>query len=448
MNSIESFVEKNYERYEEELFELLRIPSISPVPGFEKDILECAEAFSKLMNSAGIKTKVYQTNGNPIVYGETEYKEGRTTILFYGHYDVQPEGDVGLWDSPPYEPEVRNDRIYARGIGDNKGQIFSHIKGYEVYNKMFGKANINLKYILEGEEESGSEQLRAFSEDHKEMLKADVTIWSDANMHISGRPVIILGLKGISYLKINVKGPSRDIHSQFAAVLPNPIWKLITVLNSLKDKNGHVLVPGFYEDTEPPSNEVLQAIKRIPGKLTDYTDDWGVTETLSNNEIEDFYLRYMYEPTLNCGCISAGNPTSSKNVVPHEAAAWLDIRTVPNQKHTEICRKVKNFISSLEVPDIEVSCFGIDPAYTPLDNPFISTIIGVLQSVWKKEPIIFPALGGSGPFHVFNVVIGAPCIMVPFADSQQHDHGPNESMPIRNIKSGISTSAKLIQSLS
>jgi len=445
MNGFESYIDRNYQRFEDELFDLLRIKSISPVAGFEHDIQKCAEAFAKTMNEAGIAARVYQTEGNPIVYGETEQREGRPTVLIYGHYDVQPEGDLALWDSPPYEPEVRNGRIYARGAGDNKGQIFAQIKGYEVYRATLGEPDINLKYILEGEEEAGSVQLGPFAQRYKDMLKADVTIWSDAGTHVSGRPIALLGLKGLGSVKIRVQGPCRDIHSQFSSVLPNPVWKLTKILSSLKDEKGNVLVPGFYEGVKVQSEAAREAIRRIPGSVSDYTEDWQVSEVLHDADMEEFYTRYMFEPTLNCGCIYAGNPAAAKNIVPHEASAWLDIRTVPNQSAEKIIQNVKDYIDSLGISGVEVTGYGIDAAYTPIDNPFVAPTLEVLREVWQKEPILYPALGGSGPFHVFNMTIGAPCIMVPYADAEQHDHGPNESFSVESCKLGIRASAELIR---
>lgn len=445
MSSFKSFINENYERFQDELFELLRIPSVSPVPGFDKDIRACAEAFAKQMNAVGIRAKVYSTAGNPIVYGETEQLPERPTILIYGHYDVQPEGELSLWDSAPYEPEVRNGRIYARGVGDNKGQVFSHIKAYEVYKAVDGEPKVNLKYILEGEEENGSVQLALFAKEYADMLKADVTIWSDANVHASGRPIALLGLKGMGQVKITVAGPCRDIHSQFSSVLPNPVWKLTKILSSLKDEKGNVLVPGFYEGVIKPGEAEREAIRAIPGTLSDYMDDWKVTELLHNVDREAFYTRYMFEPTLNCGCISAGNPAASKNIVPYAATAWLDIRSVPAQDTASICKKVADYIYSLGIEGVTVEYGSNDAAYTPMDNHFVQPVLEVLREVWPEEPILYPALGGSGPYHVFNTIIGAPCIMVPYADIEQHDHGPNESLPVELYKRGIETSAALIR---
>lgn len=443
--SVRDVIEQAYLRFQEEFFTLLRIPSISPVPGYEADVMHCAQQFAHYMNEVGIQTKVYETEGNPIVFGQTEQKPGRPTILIYGHYDVQPEGDVSLWDSNPYEPEIRNGRIYARGTGDNKGQIFAHVKGYEVYKSAYGEPNVNLKFMIEGEEESGSVQMHSFAEKYREMLKADVTIWSDAGLHTNGSPIVLLGLKGIASMKIHVKGPNRDIHSQFSSVLPNPVWKLTKILSSLKDEKGNVLVPGFYDGAIRPSEKAMDAIRAIPGTLQDYRDDWGVDELVHDVDKEQFYSRYMYEPTLNCGCICAGDPTASKNIIPYEASAWLDIRTVPNQTHVEVCEKIKDYILSLGISGVSVEYMGNSPAYTDMGNPFVQPTVDVLRQVWKREPILYPALGGSGPFHVFNVIIGAPCIMVPFADAEQHEHGPNESIPVECFKLGIETSVELLR---
>ncbi len=442
---MKKYIDDNYLRFQDELYSLLRIPSISPVSGYESEVFRCACAFAEMMNQTGIQTRIFNTSGNPIVYGETKQQPDKPTILIYGHYDVQPEGDKNLWISAPYEPEIRNGRIYARGVGDNKGQIFSHIKGYETYVATKGTPGINLKYIIEGEEEVGSPNLSIFAKEQKDLLKADVTIWSDANIHPTGRPIILLGLKGLTSIKITVKGPCRDIHSQFSSVLPNPVWKLTHILSSLKDNKGNVTVPGFYDNAQTPDLEELNVIKKIPGMLSDYMDDWNVSSLLHDVDMQQFYLRYMYEPTLNCGCIAAGNPQAAKNIVPSEATAWLDVRTVPGQDSKKIYELIRDFIYSLCIPGVEVTGSNLDAAYTSINNPYVDPAINVLRRVWEQEPILYPALGGSGPFYVFNTIIGAPCIMIPYADTEQHDHGPNESIPVELIKKGILTSAVLIE---
>lgn len=445
MSEFRSYIDANYETFEKELFELLRIPSVSPVSGFEKEVAQCAEVFAARMNELGIAAKVCPTAGNPVIYGETEQIPGRPTVLIYGHYDVQPEGDLANWDSDPYEPVVRNGRIYARGVGDNKGQIYSHIKGYQAYRAVYGEPKVNLKYILEGEEESGSANLAIFAEENREMLKADITIWSDANVHVSGRPIALLGLKGLASMKITVKGPCQDFHSQYSSVLPNPTWKLAKILSSLKDEKGNVLVPGFYDGCNTPGEAEMEAIRAIPGTLEDFTAGWQVNELLHGVDKISCYARYMFEPTLNCGCICAGNPAAAKNIVPYEAAAWLDIRTVPNQETADICKKIEEYICSLGIEGVSVQYSANNAAYTPLDNPFVQPALEVLREIWGEEPILYPALGGSGPYHVFNTIIGAPCIMLPYADAEQHDHGPNESLPVELYKRGIEASAALIR---
>lgn len=434
--------------YVEALAPLLRMKSISPVPGFESEVDRCAQAFADLMESSGIQSTVYQTDGNPIVFGQTPEQPGCRTILIYGHYDVQPEGDLQTWNSDPYEPEIRDGRIYARGVADNKGQIFAQIMGYEAFCKRFGVPKLNLKFLIEGEEESGSRALTSFAAAHKDLLRADLTLWSDGNYHNSGRPVMILGLKGITYCHLTASGPARELHSQYAAVVENPVWKLVKLLGSMKDEAGNVRIPGFYDDVIAPGEQELAYMREIPGGIDAYAKDWGLADLGEIRDSLTFYRKYMYEPTLNIGCIRAGNPAGGKNIVPAKAEAWLDIRLVPGQKSEDMARKVNAFVAASGIGGIEVECRGTDAAYTPVTIPYLEPIRNAVEDVWGQEPVVYPGHGGSGPFHVFNLMLNAPCIMVPYADAKQNDHGPNESLPVENLVKGIQTAAAWIQSLS
>lgn len=443
MREVFEYIDHNKQKILDELFDFVRIPSVSPLPEYKGKIRECAEFAAKILKNSGIHGSVMETTGNPVVYGESRQVPGRPTVLIYGHYDVQPEGALTEWNSDPYEPVIRDGRIYARGVGDNKGQIFAHIKAYEAYCAVNGEPNINLKYLLEGEEEIGSVSLGAFVETHKELLKADITIWSDSNIHASGKPLVILGLKGISSMKITVQGPESDVHSQWASVLPNPVWKLIQVLDALKDENGRVKILGFYEITEPGEKE-KQAIRKIPGDLKPFANLWKSPDFDGSMDSVEFFTKFMYEPTINIGCISAGNVSGTKNIVPKEASCWIDMRLGPGQDSEKMRQAFCDYIESLKIPGISVEGTGSDAAFTSLDNPFVGSVIQILKDMWE-EPIVYPGLGGSGPFSVFNNILGAPCVFVPFADADQHDHAPNESIPVDNLMLGIKIGATMIE---
>lgn len=443
MQNIYSYIDENKKRYLEELFEFVRIPSASPLPEYEDQIQACAQFAAKMMAQCGLKTTVYQTAGNPIVYGEGTQIPGRPTILIYGHYDVQPEGDCGEWDSPPYQPEIREGRIYGRGVGDNKGQIFAHIKAYEAYCSVCGAPGVNLKYMLEGEEEVGSISLAGFAETHRDLLKADVTIWSDSNVHTSGRPLVILGLKGISSMKITVRGPQIDVHSQWASVLPNPVWKLIRILSALKDENGRVRIPGFY-NYQGPGEKEQKAICQIPSDLTAFSELWGSEDFDPSISAEEFFTKYMYEPTLNVGCICAGNVRGSKNIVPAEASCWIDMRLGPGQDSAEMRQAFCDYVTGLGIGSVEIEGTGSDAAFTSLENPFVEPVLQIARESWGLEPIVYPGLGGSGPFHVFNHILNAPCVFIPFADADQHDHAPNENFRVESLMRGIGVAAEMI----
>ena len=439
-----NYIEAHRDQFFEELFDLVRIPSVSPLPDYAVQVNECAAFVAKIMEKCGLSSTVYKTEGNPVVYGEGKQIPGRPTVLVYGHYDVQPEGDHSAWESDPYEPEIRNGRIYARGIGDNKGQIFAHIKAYEAYCATKGDPGVNLKYLVEGEEEIGSTNLAPFVESHQDLLRADVTIWSDGNIHVSGKPVITLGMKGLNPIKITVKGPQADIHSQWASVLPNPVWSLIKILSSLKDDSGRVKIPGFYDDVTLPGKLEQDAIANIPSDLRPFVEFWDSPAFNGSMTAVEFFTRYMYEPTINIGCIHAGNVNGVKNIVPHEASCWIDMRLGPGQDSAKKRKDFCDYVNGLNIPEVEIAIYGADAAFTPLTNPFVPHVVEIIKDIWKENPIIYPAVGGSGPFSIFNNILGAPVIFVPFADALQNDHSPNENIPVENLMLGTKIAVAMI----
>ena len=444
MEKVFDYIERDRDVFLKDLFDLVRIPSVSPLPSYAEQIQEGAAFVAKIMEKCGLAASVYQTNGNPVVYGQSEQVSGRPTVLIYGHYDVQPEGDRAAWDSDPYEAVIRNGRVYGRGVGDNKGQILAHIEAYKAYCAVKGAPKINIKYLVEGEEEVGSINLAPFVEAHKEMLKADITIWSDGNIHVSGRPLITLGMKGLNPIKITVKGPEADVHSQWASVLPNPVWGLVKILSSLKDENGRVNIPGFYDDLIGPGELEKTAIQKIPSDIRPFADIWNSPAFDGKMDSVEFFSKYMYEPTINIGCITAGNVDGVKNIVPHEASCWIDMRLGPKQnsqkKRDDFCK----YVQMQGVPGVEISIHGSDAAMTPLTNPFVEPVVDIIREIWGEEPIVYPGIGGSGPFPVFNNILEAPCMMVPFADAQQNDHSPNESIPVENLMLGAKIAATMM----
>lgn len=444
MRELQKYIRSQENEYLSELFPLLRVKSISPLPNYKKEMQVCAEMFSACMQRAGIRAAVYETSGNPIVYGEALVDEQAPTLLIYGHYDVQPEGDRAMWQSDPFEPDLRDEKIFARGTGDNKGQIFAHIKGYQAYTKQYGMPRVNMKYLIEGEEETGSTSLLPFVQEHRDMLHADMTIWSDGNIHSSGRPVLILGLKGICYIKLTAAGPCRDLHSGYAPVVGSPVWRLVRLLNLLKDQNDRVTIPGFYEGIHAPSQEEREAIRSIPGALSDYQEDWGTTDLCGTATLEEFYEKYIYAPTLNIGCIQAGDVKNSKNIVPAHATAYLDIRVVPGQNPEKVIRSLRRWMDENGFCDIAMESQGISASFTPMDLPGVRVLKEIACDVWGKEPVLYPGLGGSGPFTVFNDHLGAPCVMLPYAEADQHEHGPNENLSIDGLLKGIEASAEII----
>ncbi len=437
-------IDRSSGEYLELLSGLVRIAGVSPLPESAPELRRCAEAFADILRESGLKSRVYESGGSPVVYGETEQLPGRKTVLIYGHYDVQPAGDPAAWQSPPFEPELRDGRLYGRGVGDNKGQILAHVMAFRAYCRVRGLPDLNLKYLIEGEEEIGSVHLGDFVAAHKELLKVDVTIWSDGNVHFSGRPVVMLGMKGINPIKITVRGAASDVHSQWAPVLPSPVWELVRLLSSMRDGNGRVTIPGFYDGVDEGGEREAEAIRAIPSDVERSADFWKSPLFDRTVSSEEFFRRYLYEPTLNIGCISAGKPDGVKNIVPAEASVWMDMRLAPGQNGEERRKAFRDYVNSFGIPGLELSVYGADAAVTPMDDPFVRCTLDIIAERFGKEPIVYPSMGGSGPFSVFNCILGAPVVFVPFADSLQNDHAPNESVPVENLITGIKIAAEML----
>lgn len=450
----QEYIDAHFEEYLEEIMKIARIPSISPIPGYEQNIRDCAEAVRSLMEKCGISAYVCPSpigKGSPIVYGKTPYVEGAPGYIIYGHYDVQPEGDHRLWESDPFEPTRRNGRIYARGIGDNKGQILSHVIGYDACRKTIGLPHLNLTYLIEGEEESGSHVLKEFILSHKDdLLSGNIaTMFSDTSMNSFGDPLIVLAIKGITAVHLTVKGPDVPVHSMWSSEMESPVWALTRVLDGMKDADGHVRIKGFYDDTIGPDEHELALIDELPDERKYWADTWHDPAFKADSRTKrEFYERYMFETTMNIGCIYAGNPDGSKNIVPDQAEAWIDIRLARGAQPEHMIRVVQNYLDSCHVPGLTAEFTGIPAGYSPLDHPCIPPVKEALEEAFGRKAFIYSGQGGSGPFYLFNDVLKAPVIQFPFADSQQHDHGYNESVPEDILRKGMKTVSILIGKLS
>ena len=446
MSKIFSYIEDNQQRFLDELFVLLRQKSISTI---DDGVQECAALLAQIMEQTGIKTTIYQTPRHPVVYGEMLVDPAAPTLLVYGHYDVQPPEPLELWHSEPFEPEVRDGKIYGRGTSDNKAQLFAHIKGMEAYLKCCGKPPVNVKYLFEGEEEIGSPNLNAFAAEHKDLLKSDVAIFSDSHIHESGRPMIVLGLKGLCFVEVTLTGANRDLHSMKAASVPNPLWRMVGLLDSLKGEDGFVKIDGFYDDVRPLLELEVQAVEKIPQDQESILRDLGLTSLLEGRTGSHYYYNLIFEPTCNLAGIYGGYMgEGSKTVLPNKVTAKIDMRLVPDQDPDDIYEKFKTHLTAHGYGDAEVRHFGmIWPSRTPIDNPYVQMAADAVTTAWGEEPVIFPGIGGGGPNYVFTDTLNTPCIVVPFAGHDQNNHAPDENMDVQYYLNGIKTAAALLDKL-
>lgn len=445
IDAIKRSVGRNKARYLQELGELVRQPSVSTTG---EGVSRCAELLASYMRSLGISTRIYPTGGHPVVFGETGPDVGKT-LLVYGHYDVQPPDPLDEWQSPPFEPQVRNGKMYGRGTSDNKGQLFAHLKGLEAYRELFGEPPFKIKYIFEGEEEIGSPHFEPFVLEHRDLCEGSVAVFSDSHYHESGRPALILGLKGMLYLELTVRELAGDCHSMKAAALPSAAWRLVTLLSTLKGEDGVVKIEGFYDGVRPPLPEEIEAVESIPCDPEAILKAHGAKKLLVNRSGTDYYYNMAFEPTCNiAGIVSGYTGKGSKTVLPAEARAKIDIRLVPDQTPGDILEKFLDHLRKHGFDDVEVRHEqGFLPSRTMVTDPYVTLARTVVTEVWGQEPVIHPGIGGAGPNYVFTDHLRVPCIVIPFAAADQANHAPNESLDLRGFELGVVTSAAMIRRL-
>ena len=440
-----SYIDSQREVFLEDLFQLLRQRSISTQ---DDGVQECAELLARQMREAGIEATVMPTPRHPIVYGEVG-PDGAPTILIYGHYDVQPPEPLELWESDPFNPVIRDGKIFARGASDNKGQLFAHVKAVQAYLKVLGKLPLKVKFIFEGEEEISSPSLEPFVASHKDLLKTDVCIFSDSHVQENGRPLVVLGLKGMLYVQITLKGANRDLHSMRAAAVPSPVWRLIHLLSTLRGEDGLVRIPGFYDDVRPLLPEEIAAVEAIPCDKDALCADLGIPALLQNRNGDDYYKNMIFEPTCNIAGLKAGyQGVGAKTVLPCTATAKLDLRLVPDQKPERILELLKDHLAKNGYADAEIEPLGfLTPSRTPITHPLVEVARDAVADAYGVDPYICPGIGGAGPNYIFEKHLGVPCITIPFAAADQNNHAPNESMIVDGYFNGIKTGASLIHKI-
>lgn len=448
--SVHKYIDDNKQRFQEELFEFLRIPSVSARSEHKQDTQKAAEWFAERARQIGLNVTVHQTAGHPIVVAEyRDADENAPTVLIYGHYDVQPAEPLDLWDSPPFEPAVREGRIYARGSVDDKGQVFLHLKAIEAYLKN-GKLPVNVIVVCEGEEEVGSDNLLPFIEQHAADLKCDAIVISDTSMHAADVPSLDASLRGLAYLEIHVDGPGTDLHSgQYGGGVVNPATALARIIASMHDENWHGTIEGFYDDVDDA--KVFRAeLARLPWSDEEFKHETGA-HTLAGEKDYTTIERVLVRPTIEVnGLLSGYTGEGSKTVLPAHAMAKVSCRLVPNQDPDKIAELVKKHVEKVAPEGVRVevkNLHGGKPWRANVKGPLYEAGAAAVEMAFGKAPV-FGGSGGSIPIvPEFERILKAPAMLMGFGLPGENAHAPNEWLSIDQFEKGTHASAELLSLL-
>ncbi|HEX5150557.1 MAG TPA: dipeptidase [Parafilimonas sp.] len=443
MNDWKDYQQKNKDRFLNELLELLRIPSVSARSEHKDDMQRCAEAIQEKLKAAGVdKAEVYTTEGHPVVYGEKIIDVNKPTVLVYGHYDVQPPDPLELWHSGPFEPVIKDGKLYARGSADDKGQVYMHIKALETMTAT-NYLPTNIKFIIEGEEEIGSPNLAKFVKEHKGLLKADVILISDTAMLSLDTPSMDVGVRGLSYIEVEITGPNRDLHSGvYGGAVANPITILAKMIASLHDENNHITIPGFYDDVVESSDAERKLMAEAPYDEEEYKMDLGV-KALWGEKGYTTNERTGIRPTLEINGIWGGyTGEGAKTVLPSKAHAKISCRLVPHQKSDTITTLLINHLKSIAPPCVDIKIkidHGGEPYMTPIDSKGYKAAAKAIETTFGKQPIPVRG-GGSIPIcSLFEKELGIKIIFMGFGLDSDNLHSPNEKYDLANYYKGIET---------
>jgi acetylornithine deacetylase/succinyl-diaminopimelate desuccinylase-like protein len=450
--TVDDFVKRNETRFLDELLEFIRIPSISTLPERRPDVARAAQFVADALRRAGLENvELVPTDKHPLVYADWLGAPGKPTVLCYGHYDVQPPDPLELWNTPPFEPSIRDGNIYARGACDDKGQMYMHIKAVEALRDVYdGKLPVNVRFLIEGEEEVGGESISRYVPQHKQKLKADVALVSDTEMFADGVPTLCIGLRGLIYLEIEARGAARDLHSGvYGGAAPNAVYGLIELLAKAKDAEGHIHIPGLTDDVLPPAATELESWRRLPFSEDEFLRDQVGSSALTGEPEHSVLERVWARPTFEVHGIAGGFASAgAKTVIPAQAVAKVSVRVVPRQNPEKVVASVKKWVAANTPKGIqtEVRVLSASPAaaVNP-DHPAIAVAARVFGEVMGK-PTVFTRGGGSIPIvGEFATHLGIPTVLMGFGLPDDGLHSPNEKYRIANYYAGIRTLARFLE---
>ena len=452
MSSVEKYIQENANNFEEQLFHFLRIPSVSTDSKHKENVKKAAQFLIEQLNEIGLdKVTLHKTDGHPIITAEKCPHEDQPTVLIYGHYDVQPSDPDELWKTPPFEPTVIDGRVYARGASDDKGQSFTHVKAIEAYMKTGTDLPVNVKFILEGEEEIGSPNLIPFINANKELLECDMVLISDTAMFGEDQPSITYGLRGLAYMEVHVTGPNRDLHSGvFGGAVENPANALAEIIAKLKDEDGVIQIPGFYDDVEPMTDEMRDAYKKLPFDEEGYKKDLNL-KAVHGEKGYSTLERASARPSLDVNGLWSGyQGEGAKTVLPAKAGAKISMRLVPGQNPKNIAKLFTDYVKFLAPDTLTVEVeehHGGHPVVIDLDFYGLKAAAKAFEEVYNKD-VLFAREGGSIPIVAdFKKVLGVNSILMGFGQTKDALHSPNESFSLKDFHRGIQTSAKFFELL-
>lgn len=445
LDPVFAYIDARSDEYVARLMDYVRHPSIS---AHNIGIAEVSEMLVTQLRELGMEVEAIPSKGHPFVLGRYQVDPAKPTVLLYGHYDVQPPDPLDLWESPPFEPTIRNGRIYARGVGDNKGQHFAQIMALEAYLAVHGTLPCNVLLLLEGEEEIGSPQIADFVRENKERLKADFVVTADGPLHESGTATLTYGVRGIATFELRARTASRDAHSgNFGGVMPNAVWTLVHLLSTMKSADGEITIQGLCDQLLPPTQADLDAVAKLPVDIDTYMAEMGMTQ-LDAPKDRPFWDRLMFHPTLTINGLHGGyDGPGIKSVLPCSAVAKCDIRLVSPMTTEHVYACVKAHVAK-HAPDVEVIIHGsMPPSRTPMDDKWGQLIQIAISDARNETPLVYPSLGGSLPDYVFTQILGVPAYVMPYANADEANHAPNENMEISLFLKGIRTGASLLDRL-
>jgi acetylornithine deacetylase/succinyl-diaminopimelate desuccinylase-like protein len=447
MKDISDYIDSHFTEVLTGLRDLIRLRSVS-ARGTE--LPETARAIEVHFKDLGFDTELLSYgDAPPAVYAHLK-GASETTLLFYNHYDVQPEEPVKLWNSDPFELTERDGKLYARGVADDKGDIVSRLWAIRALLERDGTLPVSVKFFIEGEEEIGSPHLEVAMSRFKDLLSADACVWESGSMGHEGNPIIELGVKGMVYVELRTEGAKRDLHSSKAAVVESPLWRLIWALNTLKGPDERILIRGFYDDVRPPNPMEIEAIRTVPHRDVSMKKDLGLDRFVLGVEGEEFTRRLIMEPSLNVAGIHGGyTGTGSKTVLPREAFCKMDIRLVPDQDPAKVLEALREHLKASGFDDVKVVELGTleHPARTPMNHPFVELVARSGQETYEKPAYLIPNMSGTGPMYPIVKALGVPVASAGINSPGNAMHAPDENVRIDTFKRGTAHVARILEGM-